>query len=369
MARSEARLQFGIWQDGLAGASPHAKLLYCVLLTEPTLNHCGIGRLCPPLWATNAGLSTDETAKALAELCDGMWVLTDETTYEVFVRTLIRNDGVSEQPYMLKGALKEALQTRSRRLREALAAELRRLPPRRPDGVSKAGKPVIYPDPHATADLLDPPVKPRPSQDPPETLFDGAENPPETPRGRGGGRGGGISSSPELNSVGAHSARPAPKRGTRIPDDFAQTRVTPEMVSWARKEFPHVDGRTETEAFVDHFRAAPGQKGVKADWEATWRNWIRRAAQQPHRAAPPRHLAPVPASLPADPDAAFTALRERADARAASRLIGLAYLPTPQPPRDDTPARQWERAEALRFIDQHADAIRAAIAEHGDAAS
>jgi phage terminase Nu1 subunit (DNA packaging protein) len=28
--------------------------------------------------------------------------------------------------------------------------------------------------------------------------------------------------------------------------------------------------------FVDYWIAQPGQKGVKTDWDATWRNWMRR---------------------------------------------------------------------------------------------
>ncbi len=32
--------------------------------------------------------------------------------------------------------------------------------------------------------------------------------------------------------------------------------------------------------FCDYWNAAAGQKGVKADWTATWRNWCRKALQQ-----------------------------------------------------------------------------------------
>jgi len=36
-------------------------------------------------------------------------------------------------------------------------------------------------------------------------------------------------------------------------------------------------------AFTDHFRAAPGVKGRQNDWDATWRNWCRRAPDfKPH---------------------------------------------------------------------------------------
>jgi len=73
------------------------------------------------------------------------------------------------------------------------------------------------------------------------------------------------------------------KRGHRLPGDFT---VSAEMVSWARENAPDVDGRTATEAFKDHFRSAPGQKGVKLDWTATWRNWMRTEQQKIQRRRP-----------------------------------------------------------------------------------
>lgn len=63
-------------------------------------------------------------------------------------------------------------------------------------------------------------------------------------------------------------------RATRIPDDFT---VTPEMVAWARQNVPNVDGRRETERFIDHWQAASGANARKRDWTAAWRNWMRRA--------------------------------------------------------------------------------------------
>jgi hypothetical protein len=46
---------------------------------------------------------------------------------------------------------------------------------------------------------------------------------------------------------------------------------------WVPREF---EGETvELEKFRDWARSAPGQKGVKADWDATWRNWMRRVRE------------------------------------------------------------------------------------------
>ncbi|ETE31409.1 hypothetical protein B398_07150 [Xylella fastidiosa 32] len=68
-----------------------------------------------------------------------------------------------------------------------------------------------------------------------------------------------------------------PKRsphGSRLPDDWAPSEVD---VLYATQQ--GVDGRYEAEKFRDYWRSVAGAKGRKQDWEATWRNWIRRAAE------------------------------------------------------------------------------------------
>ncbi len=70
--------------------------------------------------------------------------------------------------------------------------------------------------------------------------------------------------------------RPQQSRGTRLPDDW-QPHET--LIAWTRKHCPDVNGAYTFEVFRDYWRAQPGQKGVKLDWEGTWRNWVRREQQ------------------------------------------------------------------------------------------
>jgi hypothetical protein len=79
-----------------------------------------------------------------------------------------------------------------------------------------------------------------------------------------------------FSSPRAKKRAPAEKvnRGTRIPEDFE---VTPEMVSWAAKNAPSVDGRRQTAQFVDYWTAATGRTATKRDWVAAWRTWMRNA--------------------------------------------------------------------------------------------
>ena len=62
------------------------------------------------------------------------------------------------------------------------------------------------------------------------------------------------------------------KRATRLPNNW---HPTIEDHSFADRL--GVVGEVET--FRDYWHSQPGQRGVKLDWSATWRNWCRRAAQ------------------------------------------------------------------------------------------
>ena len=79
--------------------------------------------------------------------------------------------------------------------------------------------------------------------------------------------------------------KPSAKK-SKIPSPFL---VTGEMRAWAAESAPGVDLKTETEKFVDYWR---GEAKTKADWPATWRNWMRKA-QQDHNRPGPRGGAPV----------------------------------------------------------------------------
>lgn len=65
------------------------------------------------------------------------------------------------------------------------------------------------------------------------------------------------------------------KRGCRLPDDFQVDR------DWAVAEgLSPSQARTEAARFRDYWIGQPGAKGVKLDWPATWRNWVRSALER-----------------------------------------------------------------------------------------
>ena len=62
-------------------------------------------------------------------------------------------------------------------------------------------------------------------------------------------------------------------KGIRIPDDW---KLTKELGEWAERQGMHEqDILKERDKFIDYWQSVAGAKGVKRDWSATWRNWIR----------------------------------------------------------------------------------------------
>jgi hypothetical protein len=79
----------------------------------------------------------------------------------------------------------------------------------------------------------------------------------------------------EGEGAAAPRARPAKKSaGSRIPEGW---RPSPACRAYAEKMLPRVDTEALIGAFVDHWTAAVGPKALKADWDATWRTWVRRS--------------------------------------------------------------------------------------------
>lgn len=72
-------------------------------------------------------------------------------------------------------------------------------------------------------------------------------------------------------------------RGSRLPPAWQPSEI---LKAWAVKERPDLDIVTTIAKFVDHWGSVPGSKGLKLDWEATFRNWVRAERQGPNQAAP-----------------------------------------------------------------------------------
>jgi uncharacterized protein YdaU (DUF1376 family) len=102
------------------------------------------------------------------------------------------------------------------------------------------------------------------------------------------------------------------KRGSRLAQDFFFPK---EWCDFLVEQRPELNAQQTFEKFKDYWIAQAGQKGVKLDWFATWRNWVRNTNAPKQNPADIVRLT-VPASN--EPDPALTKIIE--DAKKAAPM-------------------------------------------------
>lgn len=128
----------------------------------------------------------------------------------------------------------------------------------------------------------------------------------------------------------------ASPRGTRLPKDWLPSQ---DLVDWCAAEL--VPGgrwsehsrefvRREQGKFADYWAGVTGQRATKKDWDATWRNWMRRAFE---RYNPGRPVSAPPFPTAAERNASYAA-QQRTRAAAAQELIDQGV----------DPREAWKRA-------------------------
>lgn len=129
MARTFAKTHVSIWgDDDFLNLSPMAQWLFWHLYTQPELSYCGVtdwrpGRIIPKA----SGLTTDVLDAAADELAQAVYIVIDEATEEVLVRSFIRNDELLKQKNMGAAVAKAYSAVASRDLRGVVVHELKRL--------------------------------------------------------------------------------------------------------------------------------------------------------------------------------------------------------------------------------------------------
>jgi hypothetical protein len=73
-------------------------------------------------------------------------------------------------------------------------------------------------------------------------------------------------------------------RGQRLPEFWEPL---PEDANAANSSLGYDRTKSELLKFRDHWKQQAGSKGVKLDWDAAWRNWIRRAEEFYEKSDPP----------------------------------------------------------------------------------
>ncbi len=129
LAREHARIQTAIWiDDDFLDLTPEAQHLYQVLTTQRGLSFCGVWTWHPGRIAQFArGWTVARVEDAAAELSENMYIVIDETTGEVLVRSFIRNDGLLSSPNISKAMYRTFTDVGSRALKGVIVHELKRL--------------------------------------------------------------------------------------------------------------------------------------------------------------------------------------------------------------------------------------------------
>jgi len=87
------------------------------------------------------------------------------------------------------------------------------------------------------------------------------------------------------------------KRGSRLPEGWVPSE---ELKAWAKHEHPTVDVAKAAKGFVDYWIGVSGSRGLKLDWDATFRNRIRDLDEGSSQSSTPP-AAPRAGSSPAVP--------------------------------------------------------------------
>ena len=75
-----------------------------------------------------------------------------------------------------------------------------------------------------------------------------------------------------------HKPKVESTRGSRLSPDFC---LTEDWKEFCQQDRPDLNPSKVFETFKDYWVAKAGQQGVKLDWFATWRNWVRNQNQAP----------------------------------------------------------------------------------------
>jgi uncharacterized protein YdaU (DUF1376 family) len=85
------------------------------------------------------------------------------------------------------------------------------------------------------------------------------------------------------------------QRGSRLANDWV---LPNEWEYWANKERPDLNAMQVADQFKDFWCAKPGKDGVKLDWAATWRNWVRNQKAPKMNPADIVRVTVAPSNLP-----------------------------------------------------------------------
>lgn len=275
MARDRANINTGIWNDAdYRNLTVDAQHLYYMLMTHPTLTYVGVADWRPKrLTAYAAGLTVERIEQAAQELASGHYIVIDEDTEEVLVRSFVKHDGLLKQPRLSVSMANAYAQTASNTIRGVVVHELLRQRDENPEF-------KCWADPRVADVLTQPAVNPK--TDP--ALGHGfGPSLAQTEVQFGPGLGMRTSTSTSTSSkedrdappalpIEASDGKPPSTPSTRkkpskpIPDDW-----TPSDSHRAKAAAEQIDLPHETEKFRNNALAKDQRF---ANWDRAFTNWL-----------------------------------------------------------------------------------------------
>lgn len=254
MARDRASIRIDMWADeDWRGLSLEAQHLYMLLLSHPTLSYAGVadwraGRIA----AMTSGRTAEEVADAASQLEKARFVLADDSTEEILVRSFVKHDGLMKQPKLVVSLSVAFAAIASSPIRQVAAYEIQKLHAKQPD--LKWGVRQVQTILDATGtDIAEFTQGFTPAVTPSFTLNDG--------------QGQGL---PTATATATATASPSGKRPSlRISDDWVPT-----ASHFEKAKTLNIDITREVENFRGH--AATHDRHA-ANWNAAFTTWLGKA--------------------------------------------------------------------------------------------
>lgn len=250
MSRNYTQVTTAIWlNDDFRALTLDAQWVYLMLISQPDITSIGSLPMTLKRWASYAyGMTIKRLSSGITELENHRFVVVDRTVEELLVRSFVRWDGGFRIPKRLEAIKAAAMRLNSSVLQQVAGYELTQLG-------------IIHTLPGEPIDSLSKGY--REDIDSSGVVVMSAV----------------TSYNPQPTTINPCSGgyRKASGKGTRMTPDW---QPSPRLVEFVRQECPAVNGRTETDQFRDWWISRPGKDGLKLDWDATYRNWMRKSQEE-----------------------------------------------------------------------------------------
>lgn len=129
MARDYAKLLCSVWADlDWKDRTSEAQRLYLLVLSQPDVTYAGVVPYRPRRWATmSKDSSLTKVRRALSELEASGYLVVDDATEEVLIRSFIRHDNPLKVPNVARSMVKAYRTILSEHLRDCILGELARM--------------------------------------------------------------------------------------------------------------------------------------------------------------------------------------------------------------------------------------------------